>query len=110
MVEILILVGVVVLCVVVCVGVCSGLTMLMEIQDTLISLQVSQSQTLKGLCGDYILRNGRSVADDVRSIAILAEAAKDGRIPNLRYDDWHATEEDFKRWDAATRRAAYSSG
>jgi len=102
-VEVLILVGVVVLCV----GVCSGLSMLMQVLEVLRDIEFNQSQILKGVCGENLRGQSRSVADNIERIAGLADAAKGGHIPNLRYDDWYATDDDLKRWEDAERRAAY---
>lgn len=59
------------------------------------------------LLGEY--SDGRlfDIARDLKRVAELADDAKRGRIPNLRYADWYATEKDIERWEAAARNAAY---
>ena len=92
-VEILMLAGIMVLCV----GVCSALTFLIKIHELLHSIEFSQSQTFKKVCGSQFPVRGPSVAEDVQKIANLLEATKDERIPDLRHDSLYSTEDEFER-------------
>lgn len=56
------------------------------------------SAELQGEASDGILVR---MAYDLEKVSGLVKDAKQGRIPNMRYDDWYATKEDIERWEHA---------
>lgn len=90
-------------------GVFALYAVLCDIRKSLSQLNKMIDHQMEGLFGGYYEATQFNVADDLRQIARFAKDARKGFIPNLRYDDWHATEEDFERWEHAEIMEAANS-
>lgn len=81
----------------------AGLDKVIQNQAIIVAQQQRNHKALMGEYSDGLMHD---ISRDLGFVAEFARDARRGYIPNLRYDDWHATKVDLQRWEHAAILAA----